>query len=71
MKFQLLALFYGGPDQIIPLQTTLAAAIAFLLIFWNKVRVLLARAWYRLRNGHEAHSADYQAHPDPPAAPHK
>ncbi len=71
MRLQLLALFYVGPDQIMPLQTTLAAAIAFLLIFWNKVRVLLARAWYRLRNGREENCADYQARPDPPAASHK
>jgi hypothetical protein len=61
MRPELLAFFYGGPDQIMPLQTTLAAAVALLLIFWNKGRVLLARAWERLRNGRVQHSVDCKA----------
>jgi len=66
MKPELLAFFYGGPDQIMPLQTTLAAAIAFLLIFWSKVRMLLARAWDRLRNGRVQQSMDYKTRVDSP-----
>ncbi len=52
MKPELLALFYAGPDQIIPLQTTLAAALAFLLLFWSKMRALLARAWDHIQAKH-------------------
>lgn len=68
MKPVLLAFFYGGPNQIIPLQTTLAAAVAFLLIFWNKVRMLLARAWDRWRNGGAQHCADHESRLNPPKA---
>ena len=32
-------ILYGGPDQLMPLTSGLAAAFAFLLIFWNKVMV--------------------------------
>jgi undecaprenyl pyrophosphate phosphatase UppP len=32
-----LAFFYGGPDQIIPLQTGLAALLAVALMFWHKL----------------------------------
>ena len=38
-----LALFYGGPDQIIPLQTGLAALLAVALMFWNKLLVAFHR----------------------------
>jgi len=43
MKFGLLAFLYGGPDQLMPLTSGLAAVFAFLLIFWNKVLVALGR----------------------------
>jgi undecaprenyl pyrophosphate phosphatase UppP len=32
-----LAFLYGGPDQIIPLQTGLAALLAVALMFWHKL----------------------------------
>jgi len=38
MHCGLLAL-YGGPDQIMPLTSSLAAIFAFLLMFWGKVLV--------------------------------
>lgn len=34
---------YGGPDQLMPLTSGLAAAFAFLLIFWNKVLVTIGK----------------------------
>ncbi len=37
MKTHLIALFYGGPDQIIPLQTGLAAALAIGVMFWHRL----------------------------------
>jgi len=36
---------YGGPDQLMPLTSGLAAVFAFLLIFWNKTLGFLARIW--------------------------
>jgi hypothetical protein len=36
-------LLYGGPDQLMPLTSGLAAAFAFLLIFWNKVMVAVGK----------------------------
>ena len=36
-------ILYGGPDQLLPLTSGLAAAFAFLLIFWNKVMVTLGK----------------------------
>jgi len=34
---------YGGPDQLMPLTSGLAAAFAFLLIFWNKVMITVGK----------------------------
>jgi len=42
-------LLYGGPDQLMPLTSGLAAAFAFLLIFWNKTLGFLARVWNYFR----------------------
>jgi hypothetical protein len=36
-------ILYGGPDQLMPLTSGLAAAFAFLLIFWNKVMVTIGK----------------------------
>ena len=36
-------ILYGGPDQLMPLTSGLAAAFAFLLIFWNKVMVTVGK----------------------------
>lgn len=38
MHFGLLAL-YAGPDQIMPITSSLAAIFAFILMFWGKVLV--------------------------------
>jgi hypothetical protein len=38
MHFGLIA-FYGGPDQLMPLTSSLAAIFAILLMFWGKVLV--------------------------------
>jgi hypothetical protein len=43
MHFNLLALFYGGPDQLMPLTSGLAAILALLLMFWNKVLVTVGK----------------------------
>lgn len=34
---------YGGPDQLMPITSGLAAVFAFLLIFWNKVLVTIGK----------------------------
>jgi len=34
---------YGGPDQLLPLTSGLAAVFAFGLLFWNKLVVTLGR----------------------------
>jgi hypothetical protein len=48
MTTHLMALFfYGGPDQIIPLQTGIAAGIALLVMFWNKVVAFFSRLFAR------------------------
>ena len=49
MKPHILALFYGGPDQIIPLQTGLAALLALALMFWNKLLVAFHRVVGRFK----------------------
>ena len=50
MKPHILAFFYGGPDQIIPLQTGLAALLAVALMFWNKLLVLFHRLFGRFKS---------------------
>jgi hypothetical protein len=50
MKF-LAFLVYGGPDQLMPLTSGLAAIFAFLLIFWNKVLFLAGRILNAVRPG--------------------
>jgi hypothetical protein len=54
MKTYFAVVFYGGPDQIVPMQTALATALAFLLIFWNKVVSSVSRIWGRLRRNSAA-----------------
>jgi hypothetical protein len=49
MKPHFLAFFYGGPDQIIPLQTGLAALLAVALMFWNKLLVMFHRLTGRFK----------------------
>jgi hypothetical protein len=50
MKPHILAFFYGGPDQIIPLQTGLAALLALALMFWNKLLVAFHRLVGRFKS---------------------
>ncbi|HLK31924.1 MAG TPA: hypothetical protein VKT29_02475 [Terriglobales bacterium] len=42
-------ILYGGPDQLMPLTSGLAAAFAFLLIFWNKVMITVGKIGRLLR----------------------
>ena len=50
MTTHLMALFfYGGPDQIIPLQTGLAALIAVLVMFWNRLVVFFHQLFLRFK----------------------
>jgi hypothetical protein len=59
---------YGGPDQLMPLTSGLAAAFAFLLIFWNKTLGFFARILNYFRrapsqdSSGEPHSPDRQPH---------
>jgi hypothetical protein len=62
MTTHLMALFlYGGPDQIIPLQTGLAALIALLVMFWNKVVAFFSRLFARKSKPEEIAPADAKA----------
>jgi hypothetical protein len=45
-----LALFYGGPDTIIPLQTGLAALAALALMFWNRLLTAFHRVFSRSKS---------------------
>ena len=45
-----LAFLYGGPDQIIPLQTGLAALLAIALMFWNKLLATFHRLFSRSKS---------------------
>lgn len=47
MNPHILAFFYGGPDQIIPLQTGLAALLAVALMFWNRLVATFHRLFSR------------------------
>jgi hypothetical protein len=60
MHFALI--LYGGPDQLMPLTSGLAAAFAFLLIFWNKVMVTVGKIGNFLRKSNPT-----QAELAPPA----
>jgi hypothetical protein len=48
-----LALFYGGPDTIIPLQTGLAALAALALMFWNRLLTAFHRVFSRSKSKSE------------------
>jgi hypothetical protein len=51
MTTHLMAIFfYGGPDQIIPLQTGLAALVAVLVMFWNRLLVFFHRLFARFKS---------------------
>jgi fatty acid desaturase len=43
MRMTTLLALYGGPDQLMPITSGLAAIFAFLLIFWNKVLVAVGK----------------------------
>lgn len=63
-------ILYGGPDQLMPLTSGLAAAFAFLLIFWNKVMVTIGKIGrlFRASNGKESEvAAGAQEEPSEPA----
>ena len=45
-----LAFFYGGPDQILPLQTGLAAMIAVGLMFWNRLVATFHRLFSKAKS---------------------
>jgi hypothetical protein len=47
-------LFYGGPDQLMPLTSGLAAIFAFLLVFWNKVLFVFCKMLDFLRRSKKA-----------------
>lgn len=42
--------FYIGPEQGLPLASTLAALLGFVLIFWNKVRLFFSRIAKRVKH---------------------
>jgi hypothetical protein len=44
MNVTFMLALYGGPDQLMPITSGLTAVFAFLLIFWNKVLVVLDKA---------------------------
>jgi hypothetical protein len=58
MKPHILAVFYGGPDQIIPLQTGLAALLAVALMFWNRLVATFHRLFGKKTKPEEVATAD-------------
>lgn len=56
---------YGGPDQLMPLTSGLAAAFAFLLIFWNKVMITIGRIGRLLRGSSHSEAEPTSAQPEP------
>ena len=45
---------YGGPDQLMPITSGLTAIFAFILIFWNKVRVMAGKLLKLFRGSPES-----------------
>jgi hypothetical protein len=43
------ALFYAGPDQILPLVSIIGTIIGFLLICWKRLVLLVRKTWSRMR----------------------
>ncbi len=41
--YAIIALFYGGPDTLMPIASALAAVIGVLLMLWNRVVFYLRR----------------------------
>ena len=64
----LFLILYGGPDQLMPLTSGLAAIFAFLLIFWNKFLGLLGKLLRVFRKKKRVsvagESAENKAHAD-------
>jgi hypothetical protein len=65
MRSALLAWLYGGPDQLMPLTSGLAAIFAFLLIFWNKTLVVFGKV-VNLFRGRSRPPAEQAGAADPP-----
>jgi Na+-transporting methylmalonyl-CoA/oxaloacetate decarboxylase gamma subunit len=63
MKVSLLLALYGGPDQLMPLTSGLTAVFAFLLIFWNKVLVMVGKLVSLFRGRHQPPPAESPAKP--------
>jgi Na+-transporting methylmalonyl-CoA/oxaloacetate decarboxylase gamma subunit len=64
MSLAFFAWLYGGPDQLMPLTSGLAAVFAFLLIFWNKVLVFFGKV-ARLFHGRSRHEPEQAGTSDP------
>jgi hypothetical protein len=63
MKVSVLLALYGGPDQLMPLTSGLTAVLAFLLIFWNKVLVMVGKLLSLFRGPHQSVPAESPAKP--------
>jgi hypothetical protein len=50
MLISIFIALYGGPDQLMPITSGLAALFAFLMIFWNKVLGFFTRIAARIRS---------------------
>jgi hypothetical protein len=68
MKVSLLLALYGGPDQLMPITSGLTAVFAFLLIFWNKVLVVLGTVLNRFRRAPESPIRSSAEAPEEPAS---
>ncbi len=62
-------ILYGGPDQLMPLTSGLAAAFAFLLIFWNKVMVAIGKIGRLFRGSDHSETALAPASQEEPSEP--
>jgi hypothetical protein len=68
MKVTLLLALYGGPDQLMPITSGLTAVFAFLLIFWNKVLVVVGKVLNLFRRSSDSPEKSAAEAPEKPAS---
>jgi hypothetical protein len=59
MRFDLIA-FYGGPDQVMTVTSSLASLLGLLLIFWNKIAALFFKTVRIFRRSSEPAATEVQ-----------
>ncbi len=59
-----MSMFYGGPNQFMPLGSSIAALCAFLLLFFNKLLALFNRVVNRFKRKPAAEDGHAAARPN-------